>query len=123
MVSSPFNKPQPGSSPTIGSTGGLVRAGYLRRKRFEHLGQLLHWPTREGGEVAGETLPVPRTINRVTYLHDTMLFDLADMLVARTSGEFVPERRLRAELKAEGQRILNRLLTFDDVSSARVKHA
>jgi len=89
--------------------GLLVKAGYLRRKRFEHLGPLLHWLTREGGVVAGETLPVPRTVNRVTYLHDTMLVDLAETLVARTGGEFVPERRLRAELKAEGQRALTHL--------------
>jgi len=87
----------------------LVKAGYLRRKRFEHLGPLLHWLTREGGQVAGETLPVPKAINRVTFLHDTMLVDLAETLIAKTGGEFVPERRLRAELKAEGQRVLTHL--------------
>ena len=75
-----------------------------------HLGPFIHWLTREGGEVAGETLPVPKAINCVTYLHDTMLVDLAENLVARTGGEFVPERRLRAELKAEGQQVLTHLL-------------
>ena len=57
--------------------GLLVKAGYLRRKRFEHLGPLLHWLTREGGQIAGESLPAPKAINRVTYLHDTMMVDLA----------------------------------------------
>ena len=89
--------------------GLLVKAGYLRRKRFEHLGPLMHWLTREGGQVAGESLPAPKAINRVTYLHDTMMVDLAEALIARTGGEFVPERRLRAELKAKGQRVLTHL--------------
>lgn len=58
----------------------------------------------------GQNPPVPKAINRVTYLHDTLLVDLAETLVARTGGEFVPKRRLRAELKTEGQRTLTRLL-------------
>ena len=80
----------------------LVQAGYLQRKRSEHPRPLLHWLTREGSEVAG----VPKAINRVTYLHDTKLADLAENLVATTDGEFVPERRLRAELKSHDQSVL-----------------
>ncbi len=50
--------------------GALVRARCLRRKRFEYLGPLLYWLTKEGAKVAGEILPVPKTVDRVTYLHD-----------------------------------------------------
>lgn len=98
--------------------GLLVRASYLRRKRFEHPEPLLHWLTRQCGEVAGETLSVPKAINRVIYLHDIMLVDLADNLVTRAGGEFVHERRLHAEIKAEGLRDLahlpNGLLYLDN---------
>ena len=46
----------------------------------------------------------PKHINRVTYFHDTALVDLALELVAKTKGDFVPERRLQAERRAGQKR-------------------
>jgi len=49
-------------------------------------------------------LAPPKRINRVTYFHDTALVDLAQQLVTKTKGDFVPERRLQAERRAGQKR-------------------
>ena len=87
----------------------LVNAGYLQRKRFQHAAPRVHWLTQQGWEASGDHLFAPKTINRVTYFHDTMLVDLSQMLVAETGGTFVPERRLRANLLARGRRTRSHL--------------
>lgn len=75
----------------------LVEGGYLQRKRFGLNDPQFHWLTRQGWEASGDHLAPPKQINRVTYVHDRMLVDLSQVLVAHTKGDFIPERRLRAE--------------------------
>ncbi len=82
----------------------LTDAGYLQHKRFEHAAPRAHWLTNKGWKTSGDHLKAPKAINRVTYFHDTMLVDLAQALVAETGGMFTPERRLRANLFAEGRK-------------------
>ena len=78
----------------------LVEGGYLQRKRFGFNDPQFHWLTKQGWEISGDDLAPPKQINRVTYLHDQMLVDLSQKVVAHTKGDFVPERRLRAERQA-----------------------
>lgn len=79
----------------------LVDGGYLQRKRFAFNDPQFHWLTKQGWEASGDHLKPPQRINRVTYLHDRVLVDLSQQLVAHTKGDFVPERRLRAERRAK----------------------
>lgn len=79
----------------------LVKSGYLQKKRFEFNDPQFHWLTRKGWEASGDDLTPPKRINRVTYFHDAALVDLSQQLVAKTKGDFVPERRLRAEKRAK----------------------
>jgi len=65
---------------------------------------VVHWLTKEGWQASGDSLAPPKRINRVTYFHDTALVDLALELVAKTKGDFVPERRLQAERRAGQKR-------------------
>ena len=87
----------------------LTKAGYLQQKRFEHAKPRVHWLTSQGWKASGDHLKAPKAINRVTYFHDTMLVDLAQLLVAETGGAFTPERRLRADLLARGRRTKSHL--------------
>jgi len=57
--------------------------------------------TKKGWQVSGDTLVPPKRINRVPYFHDTTRVNLAQQLIAKTNGDFVPERRLQAERRAE----------------------
>ena len=79
----------------------LVEGGYLQKKRFALNDPQFHWLTKEGWQASGDNLAPPKRINRVTYFHDWALVDLAQQLVATTKGDFVPERRLQAERRAE----------------------
>ncbi len=72
-------------------------------------------------EIAGlNQLPQPMSGSFVAHLHpgcgllngdETMAVDPSYLraLVVKTGGEFVPERRLRAKLKAQDRRTLNYL--------------
>jgi len=75
----------------------LVEGGYLQKKRFALNDPQFHWLTKKGWQASGDDLTPPKRINRVTYFHDTTLVDLAQQLVAKTKGDFVPERRLQVE--------------------------
>jgi hypothetical protein len=72
----------------------LVEGGYLQKKRFEFNDPQFHWLTKKGWQASGDSLAPLKRINRITYFHDTTLVDLAQQLVAKTKGHFVPERRL-----------------------------
>ena len=87
----------------------LTNAGYLQHKRFEHAKPRVYWLTHQGWQASGDHLRAPKAINRVTYFHDTMLVDLAQVLVTETGGAFTPERRLRANLLARGRRTKSHL--------------
>ena len=78
----------------------LVESGYLQKKRFQLNDPQFHWLTKKGWQASGDDLKPPKRINRVTYFHDKALVDLAQQLVAKTKGDFVPERRLQAERRA-----------------------
>ena len=82
----------------------LVEGGYLQKKRFEFNDPQFHWLTKQGWQASGDSLALPKRINCVTYFHGTTLVDLAQQLVAKTKGDFVPERRLRAERRAGRKR-------------------
>lgn len=81
----------------------LVEHGYLQRQRFGFNEPQCHWLTKKGWEASGDELAPPKQINRVTYFHDTALVDLSQKLVARTKGDFIPERRLRSENRSKGR--------------------
>ena len=81
----------------------LVDEGYLQRDRFGVNDPHCHWLTKDGWAVAGDALPPPKKVNRVTYFHDTALVDLSQKLVAHTRGDFIPERRLKSENRAKSR--------------------
>lgn len=87
----------------------LTEAGYLQRRPFEHRGQNMNWLTKKGWDASGDSLPPPKSINRVTVFHDMMLVDLSQDVVAQTGGAFFTERRLRADLLSKGSRTRSHL--------------
>lgn len=81
------------------------RTGQRRVQRLTEVGLLCHewlmrreriyWPTKLGISLCNDDLPPLGHIAAGTYNHSLQLIDLADSLVAKTGGTFVPERRLR----------------------------
>ena len=75
----------------------LVEDGYLQRKRFGFNEPQMHWLTKKGWALSGDDLAPPKRINRLTYVHDRALIDIALSVEARTGGVFWPQRRLKAD--------------------------
>jgi hypothetical protein len=80
----------------------LVDAGYLARKRLLHGDKRVHWVTRQALQASGDHLAPPQTIGLGSYRHDLVLVDVAQAVVDKTGGNFVPERRLRQEAGFKG---------------------
>lgn len=77
----------------------LFDHNYLKRQTFEHHGPMCHWCTQNGCDAAGDSLRPPKSINRVTLHHDRMVVDLAALLQTQHGGSFLPERRIRSDIK------------------------
>ena len=80
----------------------LHQGGYVRRQRLFHGAERAYWLSGLGQKISGDTLSYLETISPATYRHHWMMVDLAHDLVAKTKGQFTPERRLREERAIKG---------------------
>ena len=89
--------------------GKLCQALHLKRQRFEFGQPRVHWLSETGWIASNDQLTPLRNVNRITYLHDLTLVDVAQCLVDETGGTFVPERRLKESLLSRGRRVAGHL--------------